>query len=71
MDKRKVEVFTDDGWEEIEFENLKVNDIFRMFESDGEPVEGEKGSHIFIAKSNPYLTEEDVWTIKVISDELD
>lgn len=67
MDKRKVEVFTGVSWEEIEFEHLKTGDMFRMFEPDGASVEDDEGNRIFIAVSEPFLTDENIWAVKVKS----
>ncbi len=69
MDKRRVEIFTGVSWEEIEFEHLKTGDMFRMFELDGAPVEDDEGNRIFVAVSEPFLTEENIWAVKVTSGE--
>ena len=56
LDERKVEVFrtySKQVWFEINFENLKYGDIFRMFEPDTNyPIEDEKGNHQFVAQSD-------------------
>lgn len=64
---RKVEVFSEKGqkWIEIPFEILRRGDKFRMFEDTGEPVMDGNKNHIFIATSDPYLTEEGVYGIKI------
>ena len=40
---RKVKIFKDEKWIDIEFENLKTGDKFRLFESTGEEVKNENG----------------------------
>ena len=68
---RKVEVFKDDVWKEIQFEDLKVGDKYRMFEPDGSPVvvigDGGKfeGATEWIVTKGPYKREKDgVWTVE-------
>lgn len=41
-------------WVKIEFEQLKPDDEFRMFEPTGEPVIGVDGIEIFKAIGYPY-----------------
>ena len=35
---RKTERLVNDKWEPVEFEDLKVGDVFRLFEDDAKPV---------------------------------
>ena len=55
---RKVEVFRDEEWKEIKFEELQVGDKYRMFESEGVPVVGKgmefEGTTEWIVTKNPY-----------------
>lgn len=44
-------------WLKIPFEQLKQGDVFRMFESSGEPVVGMDGGVIFEALENPNKLE--------------
>ena len=44
-------------WLKIPFEQLKEGDVFRMFESSGEPVVGMDGGVIFEALENPSKLE--------------
>lgn len=57
MNQRKIEVNKDGAWLPIPFENLHKGDTFRMFESTGEPVIGDKNDTDFIATSEPYLSD--------------
>ena len=50
---RKVEVFKDDGWSEIQFVDLEVDDKFRMFEPDGSPVIGLAGATEWLVTKGP------------------
>ena len=62
---RKVEVFKDDGWLEIQFKELEVDNKFRMFEPDGSPVIGLAGVTEWIVTKGPYRrTEDEVWTVE-------
>lgn len=51
---RRVEVFKKNKWSEIEFTELKVGDIFRMFEPTGEFVTGIEGETEWICTSDPF-----------------
>jgi len=64
MNQRKIEVNRDGVWFPILFKDLHKGDTFRMFESTGEPVIGDKNDTDFIATSEPYVTD-DVLTINV------
>lgn len=63
-DYRKVEVLKNDIWEQKEFYELREGDTFRMFESTGEPVIGNKNDTVFKATSNPFGND-GVWAIDV------
>lgn len=60
-----MEIFTESGWKEINFEELKAGNIFRMFNSDGTPVKDRDGNKIFIAISEPFLTEDNVLAVEI------
>lgn len=64
-DLRKIEVLKNNKWQEINFEHLHKGDIFRMFESTGEPVVDNKGNRHFKAVSEPYMTPDGVLGIDV------
>ena len=54
-DARKTEILQeDDTWLEIEFENLKRGNVFRLHEKTGELVYDELGNSQFIATSDVY-----------------
>jgi len=55
-----------DKWTSIEFEKIRAGDRFRLFESTGEPVADEVGKSEFVAKTNPYITEDGVWGIDIV-----
>jgi hypothetical protein len=38
-EKRRVEILRNEKWVDYEFMDLKNGDIFRLFESTGEPVD--------------------------------
>lgn len=68
-DKRKVELKKLSGWCPIKFEELRTGMIFRLFESDGQPVEDHKGNTEFKCTSDAYRgphgpNKEEVWIVK-------
>ncbi|WP_144509846.1 hypothetical protein [Bacillus sp. FJAT-22090] len=63
MDNRRTEVYINGEWKEINFQELKKGDNFRMFESTGEEVLDLSGSTVFHATSDSYLNEDKVWQI--------
>lgn len=66
MDYRKVQKQDPNlYWHDIDFKELKDGNIFRMFESTGEPVCNPEGETEFIATCDAYL-KDDIWTIEVI-----
>jgi len=69
MDYRVTELFTEEGWQDIEFADLVEGDIFRMFEDNYKqnPVISEDGCDIFIATSNPFIGDNQVYEIECVS----
>ena len=65
VDMRKVEVFRDEGWTEINFSELGEGDKFRLFESTGEKVVDPKGRGVWIASGKPFLNKYDDMTINI------
>lgn len=55
---RKVEVKDNDIWKEVHFSELKKDDIFRMFEPDGEPVKDLNNKTEFLATSDVYINKD-------------
>lgn len=66
LDLRKVEILKDGEWIEIEFCELKKDDIFRMFESTGEEVYNDNGENIFVALSDIFAGENGFLTINIL-----
>ena len=62
---RRVEKIVRGEWVPIAFSELKIGDVFRMFDPIDVPVIGGKGQTTFIASSNPYLNELGVLTVKI------
>ena len=63
---RKVQVLDGDVWVDLKFEEMKKGHIFRMFEPDGTPVQGQcefAGETEFLAAEDAHLTG-DVWGLK-------
>ena len=55
MDLRIVERYEDGAWIDISFDELKEGDIFRLFESVGEPVVDDDGCTTWKAASDVYM----------------
>ena len=64
IDKRIVEVYFNGTWIQTEFEDLRKNDRFRLFESDGERVADDKGRNEWIASSNSFMKMGD-WVVNI------
>jgi hypothetical protein len=59
---RVVEILKDNEWVKVEFEDLRIGNIFRMLEY-GKYVKDERGLTEFEVTSDPALTEEPVFPI--------
>jgi|LFRM01.1.fsa_nt_gb hypothetical protein len=64
---RRTEILIDGKWKQINFENIRAGDIFRLFEPTGETVVDDKGNDKFIAKTNAYLNKDGVYGVEVIA----
>lgn len=60
---RTVEKREADSWVKVRMQDLLPEDIFRMFEPTGEAVGWEK-TFEWKAMGNPYLNEDNIWTIE-------
>lgn len=57
----------DGSWEPVEFMELTIGDVFRIYEQDGEPVVDQKGRKEWVAAGKPYINKYGIPTIKVYS----
>jgi len=62
--KRKVERYENDKWINIKFKDLKIGDIFRMYENDNELVRDSENRYIFKATSNVFPNENGILSIE-------
>ena len=62
---RKVEVFRDGNWLNTNFEDISINDTFRLFEDDGTLVKDKKGNTVFSASTNAYINKDQIWEVGV------
>ena len=66
---RKTQILKDREWVNIEFQELRNGDNFKLFEFNGEEVDkavrNENGNTEFMAISDAYLCNE-IWTINSI-----
>lgn len=56
---RSAQLYVNDKWHDAYFEDIRKDDIFRLFESDGSPVYDNEGYDTFISDtdSTPLGTE--------------
>lgn len=66
MNNRICQIKVNNEWKEIKFKDLKEDDIFRLFESTGEQVFGDNNQTEFIASSNAFLNEDDIWSVNIL-----
>ena len=57
----------EDNWEPVEFMELTIGDVFRMYENTGEPVMDQKGRKEWIAAGKPYINKDGIPAIKAYS----
>lgn len=62
MGIRNVEKIENGVWVATRFKDLVKGDVYRMYESTGEPVEGKFGGFVFRAKDDAYM-HSGIWTI--------
>jgi len=53
LDLRRVECLTKDGFKPVRMKDLKVGDVFRIFEPDGTIIPDEKGNTMFKVQEPP------------------
>jgi hypothetical protein len=65
---RRVERFNKETghWDEVEFKNLTIGDIFRLFDGEERYVNKADGNNVWIAKGKPYINKDGVWTIDTL-----
>jgi len=67
MNYRKIEMLENEEWKEVQFQELKSGNVFRMFEPDGKPVVGAidefEGTTSWKVIRDPYLNEDNVLTV--------
>jgi hypothetical protein len=67
MDLRKVQRQDPNlYWHDIDFKDIKEGNIFRMFESTGEPVYDNKGETEFVADCDAYTNIDGIWTVDIM-----
>lgn len=54
------------NWEVIKFKELTKDDIFRIFDNDIRYVNLADGNNVWVAKSEPYLNKDGVYTIDTL-----
>lgn len=63
---RVVEVYTVNGWQEVEMSDLRVGDRFRMFEPNGDPVVNRNdGTSEWVVQTPPRVGEYGVYEVNI------
>jgi len=57
--QKRIQIFKDDRWIDIEFKDLKKGDHFRSFEPDGKPIKG-----VYTIVEGPFFND-GVWGARV------
>ena len=57
MENRTIQRLRGDLWTYVAFEDLELDDSFRMIESTGELVENDEGKFIYVVTNDPYINE--------------
>ena len=65
MKLRKCEILKDTNWSEIKFEDLKLDNIFRLFEPNGEMVVGNNKDTEFKCLSDAYTNKDGILTVDI------
>lgn len=65
MDNRRVEVKRNDEWTEVELKDINPGEMFRLYESTGESVIGNKNDTEFKATTAPYLNNSGEYVIGI------
>jgi hypothetical protein len=55
MDNLRIVEVQRDGWQQLRLMDLMPGDVFRMFESEGEPVVGNDGETEWVVRNAPYM----------------
>lgn len=62
---RNAEILVDSEWIKVNPIDIKINDIFRMFEADGTPVIGYNNLTSWTAISDAYYNNGGIITIEI------
>ena len=61
-----IERFESGEWIEVDFEDLKKGDLFKMFNPDnGALYESDDNGSEFVAASDPYINDDGIFTINI------
>lgn len=63
---RTVERMINDQWVVCGFSELRINDVFRLFDN-GVLFIDHKGKTEFLAISDPYKNEDEIWQVDIAS----
>lgn len=63
--RRRVQVWFNNVWNDVRFVNLRVGNVFRMFESDGTQVEGPPGASVWKVLTEPDRVDGDLQNFQV------
>lgn len=65
---RRIEIYSKNFkiWIGIAFEDLRENDIFRIFDDNKIYYDDYTGNNIWIATSKAYLNKDNIWTVNTL-----
>lgn len=63
--QRKVQILSQDTWQDVEFADIRKTQTFRLFEPTGEPVVGDDGKTEWVALDYPFKNEQGILQVTV------
>jgi len=66
MEQVQARILKDDEWVNIDFKDLKPNDRFQLINPDGTYHTDGYGKTDWIATSNPYINDDEIYEIKTL-----
>ena len=65
---RRIEIYSKNygTWMDIAFEDLRQDDIFRIFDDNERYNDSFTGNNVWIAISKPYLNDEGIFTVNTL-----
>lgn len=58
LDSRTIQRLRGDLWTDVDFDDLELDDSFRIIEPTGDLMEDEEGKIVFVVTNDPYINEQ-------------